>query len=77
MVQAIVPSVSWSRLGFWGAMERDDIGDGAQTQPLAGSGLGCFVEVVAQYLAACLVQDEGFRQHLSLGVLCGCGCHRF
>ena len=45
-------------IGFWfrGAMERDDLGDGAQTQPLAASGSGCFV--VAQSLAACLVLDE-------------------
>ena len=39
-------------------MERDDLSDGAQTQPLAGSGSGSsFVEVVARSLAACLVQD--------------------
>ena len=50
-VRAIVPSL-FLGLGFQGAMERDDIGDGAQTQPLAASGSGCFGEVVAQSLAA-------------------------
>ena len=48
-------------LGFRGAMERDP-GDGAQTQPLAGSESGSsFVQVVAQSLAgsgSSLVQDE-------------------
>ncbi len=38
--------------GFRGAMERDELGHGAQTQPLAASGSGCVVEVVALSLAA-------------------------
>ena len=40
-------------------MEQYDLGDGAQTQRLAGWGSGSsFVEVVSQSLPACLVQDE-------------------
>ena len=45
-------------LGFRGAMERDDLGDGAQTKPLADSESGSGVLVVDQSSAACLVQDE-------------------
>ena len=41
--------------GFRGAMERDDLGDGAQTQPLAGSGsASSVVEVVAQLFGGML-----------------------
>ena len=53
--------------GFRGAMERDDLGDGAQTQPLAASGSGSGVLVVAQSLAACLVQDEQPSAAASVG----------
>ena len=54
-------------LGFRGAMERDDPGDGAQAQPLAGSGSGSsFVEVV-ESLAACLAQDEEPSAAASVG----------
>ena len=48
-------------------MERDDLGDGAQAQPLAASGSGCFVEIVALSLAACLVQDEEPSAAASVG----------
>ena len=47
-------------------MERDDLGDGAQTQLVAASGSGCFVEV-AQSLVARLVQDEEPSAAASVG----------
>ena len=53
--------------GFRGAMERDDLGDGAQTQPLAASESGSGVLVVDQSLAACLVQDEQPSAAASVG----------
>ena len=53
--------------GFRGAMERDDLGDGAQTQPLAASESGSGVLVVGQSLAACLVQDEQPSAAASVG----------
>jgi len=58
---------SFLGFGFRGAMELDDLGDGAQTQPLAASGSGCSVEVVAQSLAARLVQDEEPSAAASVG----------
>ena len=62
----IIPSLFGC--GFRSAMERDDLGDGAQTQPLAvsESGSGCFV-VVAQSLAVCLVQAKEPSAAASVG----------
>ena len=44
--------------GFRGAMERDDLGGGAQTQPLVASESRSGVLVVDQSLSACLAQEE-------------------
>ena len=60
---------SFLGFGFRGAMEREDLGDGAQTQLVAASGSGCFLEVVAQFVGGMLSAGRG-------AVLCGCGCHR-